>query len=75
MPTELRARWLSGRDLAAERVRRGLRALDVAAAMNVSRQRITNIEASQSVRPELARRYTRALKSASPQQSSDRLPG
>jgi transcriptional regulator with XRE-family HTH domain len=54
----------TGRDLAAERVRRNLRAADVAARMGVSRQRITNIEQLHRVRPQLAERYLKALESA-----------
>lgn len=45
----------------AERVRRSLRAADVAARMGVSRQRVSNIEQLHRVTPALARRYMDAL--------------
>lgn len=57
-------RNLSGRDLAVERVRRSLRALDVAERMGVSRQRVTNIEQLHRVPEGLAARYLGALKAS-----------
>ncbi len=57
-----RRAW-SGRDLAAERVRRGLRMVDVAERIQpkVGKSRISAIERLWRVRPELAERYLRAL--------------
>lgn len=54
-------RPINGRDLAAERVRRSLRAADVAALLGVSRQRVTNIEQMHRVPEALADRYLRSL--------------
>jgi DNA-binding transcriptional regulator YiaG len=58
----MRQKHLTGRDLAAERVRLSLRALDVAVRMGVSRQRVTNIEQLHRVPEELADRYLGVLK-------------
>lgn len=57
-------RVLTGRDLAAERVRRSVRAVELAARLKVSRQRISNIEQLHRVRPELVERYLSALEQA-----------
>ena len=54
-------RQKSGRDLAAERVRRSVRAIRLAERMGVSRQRVTAIEQLHRVRPELVARYFEAL--------------
>ncbi len=54
----------TGRDLAAERVRRSLRARDVAERMGVSRQRVTNVEQLHRVPSRLAARYLEALEAA-----------
>lgn len=51
----------TGRDLAAERVRRSVRAVRLAEQMRVSRQRVTAIEHLHRVRPELVDRYFAAL--------------
>lgn len=54
---------LSGRDLRAERVRRGLRAEDVAQLMGVSRSRVSLIEALLAVPSRSVDRYVSALAS------------
>lgn len=58
----MRQKQLTGRDLAAERVRLSLRALDVGERMGVSRQRVTNIEQLHHVPDRLVARYLEALK-------------
>lgn len=57
-------RPLNGRDLAAERVRHGLRAIDVAARLGVSRSRVAALEREWRVSSEMARRYLDALDTA-----------
>lgn len=52
---------LSGRDLAAERVRRGLKASEVAERLGVSRGRITTVEQRIEVPAQFAERYLRAI--------------
>lgn len=52
---------LNGRDLAAERVRHGLRAVDVAAPLGVSRSRVAGLEREWRVSTQMARRYLDAL--------------
>lgn len=54
----------TGRDLAAERVRKSLRAVDVAERMGVSRQRVTNIEQLHRVPAATAERYLQSLAAA-----------
>lgn len=52
---------MNGRDLAAERVRHGLRAIDVAARLGVSRSRVAALEREWRVSTKMARRYLDAL--------------
>lgn len=54
----------SGRDLAAERVRRGLLQRDVAAALGVSARRVSQIESRPRVGAGLAARYLAGLRLA-----------
>lgn len=55
----------TGRDLAAERVRKGLRIVDVAQAMRVSKSRVNNLEHRYRVSLMSAERYLRAVAEAS----------
>ena len=50
-----------GPDLRAERVRRGLRGVDVATRMGLSHQRISQVEQLWRVPQELVDRYLKAL--------------
>jgi transcriptional regulator with XRE-family HTH domain len=54
-------RTVSGRDLRAERVRRGLTTHELAARIGVSHQRVTAIEHTTRVTPRSAWRYLSAL--------------
>lgn len=54
----------TGGDLRAARVRRGLRAVDLALAVHLSRERICQIERTQFPRQHDIDRYFRALNSA-----------
>jgi DNA-binding transcriptional regulator YiaG len=51
----------SGRDLAAERVRRGLKVSDVAERLGVSKGRVTTIEQRIEVPEAFAERYFKAI--------------
>jgi len=55
-----RGAW-TGRDLAAERTRQGLRQSDVATALGVSDSRIAAVEATWRPGPEIVLRYLAAL--------------
>jgi DNA-binding transcriptional regulator YiaG len=55
----------TGRDLAAERVRKGLRIVDVARTMAVSKSRVNNLEHRYRVSAGSAERYLRAVSEAS----------
>lgn len=55
------AQEVKGPDLRAERVRRGLRGADVAERMQLSHQRIYQIEQLWRVPREIAERYLRAI--------------
>jgi transcriptional regulator with XRE-family HTH domain len=52
---------LTGRDLAADRVRLGLRQIDVAAEMGISQSRLSRIELDWKVTETMADRYYAAL--------------
>lgn len=55
---------LIGRHLAADRVRLGLRQIDVAAAMGISQSRLSRIELDWKVTETMADRYYAALRSS-----------
>jgi transcriptional regulator with XRE-family HTH domain len=52
---------ITGRNLASERTRLGLRQSDVAGRMNVSRSRVSHAELLERVPDSLARRYLDAI--------------
>ena len=54
-------RALTGRDLAAERVRRSLRQADVAAELGVSRERVRTMEGGRRPSELVVTRYLAAL--------------
>ena len=53
---------LTGRDLAAERVRAGLRQADIAAVLGISHTRIAQVEWKLRPSPEFVTRYLAAIK-------------
>ena len=55
---------MTGLDLRIARVRARLRAVEIAARMGVSKQRVSNIEALDVVPDQLAARYLAALEGA-----------
>jgi transcriptional regulator with XRE-family HTH domain len=54
-------RLWTGRDLAAERIRQGLRQADLAESLGVSGSRVAGIEATWRPAPAVVRRYLAAL--------------